>query len=338
MASPPPPGTVTAACLFAGMGGFSAGLRRSGVTTLWANEIDKFACRTFRHNHPEKVKVLEKDIRDLSVKGDSLPPVDILTAGFPCQSFSVAGHKRGFEDERGRLFDEIIRLIEEFGDDKPKILLMENVPHLMNGNGGQWFEAVVSQVQFAGYWFDSNSSVALLNTARVSHLPQSRERLFMAALSTGEFRSNGFQFPKTNGAVHKLSRFIDKSRKSEKRNYLPPDNRYYECIMQKVKAGKTDSIYNLRRYYARENRGQCPTLTANMGGGGHNVPFVKDSWGIRRLTVSECAALQGFRGYKFPKDVPVFEQYRQIGNAVSVPVAEKLGKECVRLVNDSKRR
>lgn len=327
-------GTITAACLFAGMGGFAAGLSRAGVATLWANEADKFACKTFRRNHPG-ANMIEKDIRELSVVGDSLSPVDILTAGFPCQSFSVAGHRRGFEDERGRLFGEIIRIIEEFGDNKPKILLMENVPNLQHGDGGRWFETVVSEVQFAGYWFDGRSATAIVNTSRVSPLPQERKRLFMAALSTSAFRANGFQFPRANGAARDLSRFVTRSQKADESDYLPTDNRYHECILRKMESGDEESVYNLRRYYVRENRGKCPTLTANMGGGGHNVPFIKDEWGIRRLTVGECAALQGFEGYEFPDDVPVKEMYRQIGNAVSVPVAAKLGDECVRVLADA---
>jgi len=322
---------ITAACLFAGMGGFAAGLKQAGVTTRWANEEDRHACKTFCHNHPE-TRMLAKDVRKLSVAGDSLLAVDILTAGFPCQSFSVAGHKRGFDDERGKLFYEIIRLIKEFGNKKPKVLLMENVPNLLHGNGGRWFDSIISEVQFAGYWFDSRSSTAILNTASVSHLPQNRNRLFMVAFSTDVFQTNGFKFPQANGQAHALSCFIDKSRKASKSDYLPVGNRYYEYIKKKIEAGKTDSVYNLRRYYVRENRGKCPTLTANMGGGGHNVPFVKDRWGIRRLTVKECAMLQGFKAYKFPLDMPLAEQYRQIGNAVSVPVVAKLGKECVRLI------
>lgn len=324
----------TAACLFAGMGGFAAGLRQAGITPVWASEQDRFACSTFRHNHPD-TRMIEKDVRELSVVGDSLEPVDILTAGFPCQTFSVAGKKAGFDDERGRLFDEIIRIIKEFGDNKPKILLMENVPNLQHGNGGQWFDAIVSEVQFAGYWFDGRSSAAILNTAKISPLPQERKRLFMVGLSTSFFFANGFQFPQANGAADKLSRYIKRSRKADASDYLPEDNRYCEYICRKMKEGNEQSIYNLRRYYVRENPSKCPTLTANMGGGGHNVPFIKDRWGIRRLTVGECAALQGFDEYEFPENVPGKERYRQIGNAVSVPVATKLGAECVRLITET---
>ena len=276
----------------------------------------------------------KKDIRHLSVVEDALSPVDILTAGFPCQSFSVAGQRRGFDDDRGKLFSEIIRIIGEFGENKPKILLLENVPNLQHGEGGQWFETVASEIQFAGYWFDRQSSVSVLNTAHVSELPQERKRLFMVALSTSAFRANGFQFPKANGAARNLARFIDRSKRAEDSDYLQADNRYHGSIRQKMEQGDEQGLYNLRRYYVREYRDKCPTLTANMGGGGHNVPFIKDEWGIRRLTVGECAALQGFDEYEFPEEVPVKERYRQIGNAVSVPVVTKLGAECARLLLD----
>ena len=108
------------------------------------------------------------------------------------------------------------------------------------------------------------------------------------------------------------------------------DNRYGKMIAQKMSEGDTSSIYQLRRSYVREYKSECPTLTANMGGGGWNVPFVKDRWGIRQLTVEECANLQGFnKKFIFPESVPNKERYKQLGNAVSVPLAIKLAKECV---------
>lgn len=116
--------------LFAGMGGFCLAFAKEGFNVLWANEKDKFAVETYDHNFPNTT-MHPKPIEDLSVIGDNLAPVDVLTAGFPCQPFSVAGSKLGFDDERGRAFFEIIRLIGEFGNSRPKILLFENVPHLL---------------------------------------------------------------------------------------------------------------------------------------------------------------------------------------------------------------
>ena len=322
---------LTAACLFAGMGGFCAGLQQANIKTLWANEVDEFAVATFRANYP-KVRMLHKSVADLSVKGDNLAPVDILTAGFPCQSFSQAGQRRGFKDERGQFFFDIPRLLNEFGENRPPIVLLENVPYLKTGAKGAWLERVICEMRFAGYWF-SRHNCHILNTMKMTDLPQRRERIYMAALSTDAFTCNEFRFPGINGAPQDLSRFVNKAKKMPGDHYLPEDNRYYEVIATKSGEGDTKSIYQLRRYYARENKRECPPLTANMGGGGHNVPFVRDRWGIRRLTVRECASLQGFDdNYRLPASVPPREQYRQIGNAVSVPIIKKLGRECVRIL------
>ncbi len=117
---------ITVGCLFAAIGGFCRAFEAVGASVAWANEKDGFAAETFRLNF-QHVRCIEKDIESLSVKADGLEPVDILTAGFPCQPFSVAGEKRGFQDERGLLFLHIIRIIREFGASKPKVLLLENV-------------------------------------------------------------------------------------------------------------------------------------------------------------------------------------------------------------------
>ena len=101
-------------CLFAAIGGFCKAFEEAGARVAWANEKDKFARETFVANFPD-LRFIHKPIEDVSVQGDGLEPVDILTAGFPCQPFSVAGEKLGFEDERGLLFLHIIRIIKEFG-------------------------------------------------------------------------------------------------------------------------------------------------------------------------------------------------------------------------------
>ena len=327
----------TAACLFAGMGGFCAGLKHAGIKTLWANEIDAAAARTFAENYQD-VEMHEDDIRNLSVKDHQLAPVDILTAGFPCQSFSHAGRKHGFGDARGKLFFQIIRLIKEFGEHKPKILLLENVPYLASGGDGKWLQTIINEIQLAGYWF-RRDNCQILKTNEISGLPQGRERLFMVAASTNAFYCNSFEFPKPmpGAKTLPLAKFIDRRKKAKPNYYLEHDNRYYKAIREKMSEGDEKSIYQLRRYYVREYAKKCPTLTANMGGGGHNVPFIRDQWGIRRLTVDECAKLQGFEDAHFPADIPANDRYQQIGNAVSLPVAERLAEACVQFYQSDSR-
>ena len=313
---------ITAGCLFSGMGGFACALEQEGIRPLWANEMDKYACKTFRHNHPRGIKLIKGDVRELSVAKHNLHPVDILTAGFPCQSFSQAGKKAGFADSRGECFYEIPRLLKEFGDERPGIVLLENVRNLMHGGEGLWFDEVIRQIQAAGYWFKKHTC-RVLDTAELTGIPQHRPRLFMAAFSTARFPANFYKFPDVAIKPRDIGEFIDRKRKAE--CYLPPDNRYYKEIRKAMDEGDSSGIFQLRRYYARENKNRmCPTLTANMGGGGWNIPFVEDRWGIRELTVQECLRLQGFEDYTFPDDVPRKEQYRQIGNAITVPLAAML--------------
>ena len=326
------PETLTAGCLFSGIGGFCAGLHEAGIKVLWANEADKYASDTYRANYP-KNRLLEKDVRELSVAGDKLPPVDILTAGFPCQSFSQAGDRKGFDDERGKLFFEIIRIIQEFGDNKPRMLLLENVPYLQHGKGGEWFETILCNIQLSGYWFGRHNCEAL-NTKEITDIPQRRERLFMVAMSTSAFPCNNFCFPAPNGKPLSLKKLINKTRKASQDHYMEKDNRYTKIIDEALDKSP-DSICQLRRSYARINEGECPPLTANMGEGGWNVPYVRDKWGTRALTVEECSSLQGFKSDYFPEDVPKKERYKQLGNAVSVPVATKLAKECVRAFREN---
>ena len=112
---------LSAGALFSGIGGLCMGFQRAGVHTSWAVDADPFAVVTYTANFPG-VATLERDVQTVSVKQDQLEPVDILHAGFPCQSFSQAGSRRGFEDPRGQLFYEIIRIIREFKDRKPMAL------------------------------------------------------------------------------------------------------------------------------------------------------------------------------------------------------------------------
>lgn len=329
---------LTAGCLFSGMGGFASGLADAGFAIRWANDNDEFACAAFRHRFPQ-VPVVEGDVRSLSVQRHDLAPVDVLAGGFPCQSFSQAGARRGFEDPRGKLFFEIPRLLGEYEPScRPALVVLENVPHLLYGAGGAWFDHVQRALRKVGYWFRI-SSCWTVNVMNQTDLPQDRERLFLVAASRTRFSRNPF-VPSYNGANQparrSLDELIDRTRRGPKETYLPPENRYYKAIDRAMNAGESvDNIYQLRRSYVREKRnGLCPTLTANMGIGGHNVPFLRDRWGIRRLTIAEVSRLQGFDTATavFP-EIPDAEQYRLLGNAVCVRLASLIAHQCAAILN-----
>jgi DNA (cytosine-5)-methyltransferase 1 len=330
---------LKAGALFSGIGGFCHAFESAGFITAWANDVDPYACSVYRLNFP-KNRLVEKDIRGLSVRKDRLEPVDVLHAGFPCQSFSQAGSRKGFDDDRGKLFYEIIRLIKEFRQDKPRVIVLENAPYLKYGAGGTWFLEVSTQLQKAGYWF-RESNAQELDLSELTDIPQQRSRLFMVAWSIDHFRSGRFEFPKPNG-IHKHkppAEFIAFEGVDDREYYLSDENRYFKMITKERKDTEdVRHVYQLRKYFVRQKQpGVFPTLTANMGLGGHNVPFIWDAKGLRKLTERECLRLQGFpEKFKFPTDLSSKQRYTQIGNSVAPPVAkllalavrDKYEKEC----------
>ena len=331
-AAGPPGKSYTCGCLFAAIGGFTRAMQSVGVAPLWANEKDIAATTTFAANFPE-VRLLHKPIEELAVRGDRLEPVDILTAGFPCQPFSVAGEKRGFSDERGLLFLHIIRILKEFGRKKPKILLLENVRYFRSHDDGRTFKRVQTEIQKAGYWF-GESDAQVLNTATHTDIPQNRERVFMVALNTEFFPRNSFRFPERlpNKKLRSVWEFIDHHRKQDQWYYFQPTSQYYDLFRKAIETNGPKAIYQLRRNYVRDNKsGVCFTLMANMGEGGHNQPVIKDRWGIRKLTPRECARLQGFEDdwFVIPESLSRYQTYKQIGNSVTIPLVEKLARACV---------
>jgi DNA (cytosine-5)-methyltransferase 1 len=316
--------------MFAAIGGFCKAFQQKGATNLWANDKDRFAADTFRLNFPN-VRYIEKPVEELSVHGDRLQPVDVLTAGFPCQAFSIAGEKKGFDDPRGLLFLHIVRIIREFGKNKPKILLLENVKNLKVHDQGRTFKRIQSEIQRAGYWF-SDANARILNTAEYTDIPQNRERVFMVAMSQAHFSANPFVFPAPLpiGDLRPVRSFLDLQTKPDDAFYFTPDSQYYELFRNEMAKGGREHVYQLRRSYVRKNMSDmCFTLMANMGEGGHNQPVIKDRWGIRKLTPRECARLQGYEDswFKIPPSLSNSQIYKQIGNSVTVPLVARLAEK-----------
>ena len=323
---------LKAGALFSGIGGFCLGFEQAGIKTSWAIENDPMSVLTYRKNI-KGVRIVELDgspasIKDVTVDEFNLEPVDILHAGFPCQSFSQAGDRKGFNDPRGMLFYEILRIIAGFKDKKPSVLVLENSPHIRHGEGGSWFIELTKEIKKAGYWF-RDSSCSEIDPYALTNLPQKRNRLFMVAFSIDHFRNGKINFPaQRNEEKKNLANFIDFSGSLEDDYYyLDEENRYHNMISQEVNDRKC--IYQLRKFLVRvKEPGVCPTLTANMGLGGHNVPFIHDMKGLRKLTEYECLRLQGFpEWFTFPDEVIRSRRYTQIGNSVSPPVIALLANE-----------
>jgi len=221
------------------------------------------------------------------------------------------------------------------------VIVLENAPYLKWGEGGTWYLEVIRQLQGAGYWFRESSGQEL-DLFNLTSVPQSRNRLFMVAWSTDHFSSGRFSFPELQEPPPKdPSKFIDFNAIQDEQYYLPEENRYFKMISKERNDTRTvKHVYQLRKYLVRQKQpGVFPTLTANMGHGGHNVPFIWDRKGLRKLTERECLLLQGFpASFKFPPEISSKQQYAQIGNSVAPPVATLLAKAVKRkLLSERKR-
>ena len=313
------------ASFFAGVGGIELGFEKAGFKTIYANEIDKYAIRTYQENF--NVFVDSRDIND--VKANEIPDFEIMLAGFPCQAFSLAGYRKGFEDEKGRgtLFFELERI---FKTKKPKIIFLENVRNLVGHDNGNTFRVILEKLENAGYYV----KYKILNSSDFGNIPQNRERIYILAFLDKEIYYH-FEFPKPIKLKTRLEDLIDFDTKKRAAFYYTPEKyKFYDILKSEINNEK--SIYQWRRTYVRENKSNlCPTLTANMGTGGHNVPLIKTKLGIRKLTPRECFNLQGFpENYKIPEEISNTQAYKQAGNSVVVPVIERIASEIKKSIDE----
>jgi DNA (cytosine-5)-methyltransferase 1 len=297
--------------LFAGVGGIELGFMQAGFTPLLANEIDKNAGITYMKNFKHDLVI--KDIHELAA--NEFPKINVLTGGFPCQAFSVAGYRKGFKDPRGNVFWEIVRILEK---KKPEVIFLENVKNLTTHDGGRTFRIVLEALTDLGY----HVKYKIMNAYEYSSIPQNRERIYIVGFRTKRYYNN-FEFPEKNNLKLDLSKYIDFENKIEDNFYY--NDKYMSKQLIKEMTNR-NTVYQWRRQYVRENKsGLCPTLTANMGTGGHNVPLVLTKYGIRKLTPKECFNLMGFpKSFKLPSNVSNGNLYKQAGNAVVVPVIKRI--------------
>lgn len=309
---------IKVASLFAGIGGICYGFKQAGADIIWANEIDKDACKTYRHNFGGDYLV-EGDIKD--VDPYCIPDIDILNGGFPCQAFSVAGYRKGFDDERGNLFFEITRILEV---KRPQAILLENVKNLEGHDKGNTFKVIREQLELLGYHVHKK----VLNTMEYGNVPQNRERIYIVGFLS-EDAYNKFRYPDPINLTKNIHDIIDVTDKKPIGLYYH-NSKYYPELKKTMT--RKDTVYQWRRVYCRENKSNvCPTLTANMGTGGHNVPLILDDFGIRKLTPEECVGFQGFPDeFSFPDDISNASKYKQAGNSVSVPVIKRIAENMIK--------
>ena len=201
--------------LFSGVGGIERGFKQAGFNTVWANEFDKYSSKTYRLNHGDHL--IEDDVHLL--QGKDLQPVDVLTGGFPCQAFSVAGYRKGFRDPRGNLFFEIARLIEEL-DTPPKAIMLENVKGLSSHDKGKTAEVIKDTLRVLGYSVFWN----ILNTSELTNVPQNRERTIIVGFrdEVGWEDSKDIEFPLASNNFNAVYPPKNKRETEALESYLKP--------------------------------------------------------------------------------------------------------------------
>lgn len=321
----------TCGSLFSGIGGFCQGFEKAGFKTNWATDFNSQVAETYQSNFSD-TKFYETEIENLNFA--ELDPVDVVHAGFPCQSFSQAGNRKGFDDPRGQLFNV---MMDKFTASNwlPSILVFENSPFLISGKQGLWFEHIKERLNELGYWFTQNNSI-LIDAQAHCGLPQRRERLFMFACHRAHFDFNWFNFKPKNVSLRPIDKFLDVDGQHDESYYLGEDNKYGKMLTAAARNLAKNQLIQLRKYYFREiPLGTCPTLTATMGLGGHNVPFLLDNIGLRKLTERECLNLQGFPDdFVFPNQLSKGARYRMVGNSVSPEVALLVANQVVKVLED----
>lgn len=313
------------ASFFAGVGGIDLGFEQTGkFKTIYANEFDKYASETFEMNFSD-LKVDQRDIH--LVPCEDVPNVDVIIGGFPCQAFSIAGYRQGFEDEKGRgeLFFELARMLE---NKKPRVALFENVKNLVGHDNGNTFRVICEHLDMLGYKYTHQ----VLNAMHYGNLAQNRERIYIVAFREEEdFKK--FHWPLSVPLTTSVKDVIDFEDKVDEKYYYTAGKFKGDIYEQLVEATKNDSekypaIYQWRRKYVRQNKsGVVPTLTANQGEGGHNVCIVKTKHGLRKMTPRECFNTQGYpKNYNLPEQSDS-RLYKQAGNSVCVPVIRRIAEQ-----------
>lgn len=326
--------------LFAGIGGFRLGFENTGhFTNVFGVENDKFACQTYLENFKENPEGDISAIDDRQIR-EFVPDFDVLLAGFPCQAFSIAGHREGFIDSRGQLFFDVIRFLNI---KKPQAFLLENVKGLLSHDKGETFKIILKYLQEAGY----NVFHEVLNSKDYD-LPQNRERVFIAGFKN----KVNFSFPekiklkkcvldileeKVDEKYFLSDRYIECLKKHKERHQNKGNGFGFQILDVKgiantlmarssgiernlIKIGSLNKGGQGYRVYSGLGIAAC--LSAN-GGAKTGLYSIEDK--IRKLTPRECARLQGFPdSFKIP--VSDTQSYKQFGNSISVPVVEAIAK------------
>lgn len=298
--------------LFAGIGGIRIPFGEFGGHCLFSSEWDKFARKTYRINFGE-----EPDERDIAtVPLNEIPSHDILLGGFPCQPFSQAGLKLGFEDTRGTLFFNVAQII---GDKRPAAFLLENVKQLRGHDKGRTLQVILNTLRN-----DLNYTVHVeVLAAKEFGVPQNRERIFIVGFDNergGEIAP--FEFPAPTNEPTRVGDILEKSPDSK---YTISDKLYAGHLKRKEMHKEKGNGFGFSLF--DENSPYTNTISARYYKDGSEILINQGAdKNPRKLTPRECARLQGYpENYIIP--VSDSQAYKQFGNSVTVPVIRAIAKE-----------
>lgn len=311
--------------LFAGIGGFRQGFEKSGFKCVFSSEIDQHARDMYFKNFGEKPF---GDITEINI--EDIPEFDILLGGFPCQPFSIAGEKKGFNDIRGTLFFDIAKILESH---KPKVVVLENVKHFKNHDKGNTIKKVLRTLQNLGY----TTTWQLLN-AKDFGVPQNRERtIIIGSANQTEFIFSKIEKRKMSILKDILEEHNENFEYLDKEEYTLIDNPKKQISglifagyrNKKIrKNGIRPNTEHLSRVHKQPNRiysseGTHPTLSSQEPTGRY---YIYHNEKVRKLTLKECYRLMGF-----PDDFKLVgsqaKLYNRIGNSIVVPMVEEIAKQ-----------
>ena len=326
--------------LFAGAGGLAIGLEKAGLKCLALNEIDKFACATLRKNRPQW-NVLEGDIKDFDFK-EFKNKVEVVTGGFPCQAFSYAGKRLGFEDARGTLFYEFARVVK---DVNPPVCIGENVKGLLSHDGGKTLQGMISILDEIGY---NVVPVKVLRAVNYN-VPQKRERLILVGIRKDI--NIPFEYPKPNQKIFTLKDALKKGElydcdvpvsagakypksKKEVLDLVPPKGYWRDLPVEVQKEYMGGSFYlsGGKTGMARRIGWDEPCLTLTCSPAQKQTERCHPDE-TRPFTVREYARVQTFPD-EWQFEGSIAQQYKQIGNAVPVNLAKEIGLSVVKFLNN----
>lgn len=313
--------------LFAGIGGFRIAFNNEGFKCVFSSEINKHCQEVYLKNYNE---LPYGDITKINPK--DIPDFDILTGGFPCQPFSICGKRKGFEDTRGTLFFNICNIIKE---KQPKVIVLENVKHLIHHDNGNTFRVIIESLEDLGYLVEYK----ILN-AKDFGVPQNRERIIIVASKYKRFDFNKLHY---NFNPPKIKDILDTN--IENVQYLPKDEyTLLENIRQQDsgllfvgyrnkgiwKKGIRPNTEHLSRVHRQPNRiysaeGIHPTIPSQETSGRFFI-YIPKIDKVRKLTINECYKLMGFP-VNFKKSNITGEAYKQIGNSVCVPLIQEIVRQ-----------